>query len=255
MGLRRYLPRPMYELLRLLKNRQDVTETVRFISTSNRGLALADRVELVAKLYRAMMTIDCEHTQAEMLLVLGEIFRMPSSVEGVLVEAGCFRGGSTAKLSLAAERTGRLLYAFDSFEGIPPHAEPHGRNIFGGEAAFPPGSYAGTRDEVVRNVTRCGDIASCRVVQGWLEDTLPSFGRPIAFAYLDVDLASSTRTCLKHLFPLLSRGGTIVSQDGHLPLVLDVIQDEAFWRDDVGCPKPDAIEGVGVSKLVWIRKP
>src|SRR5690606_19018518 len=42
---------------------------------------------------------------------------------GVLVEAGCFKGGSTAKLSLLAELAGRELVVFDSFEGLPDNDE------------------------------------------------------------------------------------------------------------------------------------
>jgi O-methyltransferase len=58
---------------------------------------------------------------------------------------------------------------------------------------------------------------------------------------------------LKYLYPLLVPGGAIFSQDGHLPLVLEVLQDPTFWAEEVGVPVPP-MEGLGTSKLVAILK-
>jgi O-methyltransferase len=143
---------------------------------------------------------------------------------------------------------------FDSFDGIPEHDEPHDRNIFGGAASFPKGSYRGTLEEVKANVARYGQIGVCSFVQGWFEETMLSFSRPIAAVYLDVDLAASTRTCLKYLYPLLVPGGALYSQDGHLPLVIDVFNSNSFWQREVGFARPH-VEGLGIRKLIWATKP
>jgi O-methyltransferase len=82
---------------------------------------------------------------------------------------------------------------------------------------------------------------------------MPAFQRPIAVGYVDVDLASSTRTCMKFLYPLLVPGGVIFSQDGHLPLVLAVLDDDKFWLDEVGVKRPRMV-GLGSRKLVQIWK-
>jgi O-methyltransferase len=252
--IKRNVPRPVYELLRVLKNRRDVTASMSFLARADAKRPLADRARLLGRLWRITMSVECAHTQAELLDEFAELFGLTSSVPGVIVEAGCFKGGSTAKLSLAARLLGRPMYVFDSFEGMPPNTEterPTPEHL----AAFPGGSYAGAYEEVTGNVRRFGAIEMCRFVKGWFEDTLPDFDEPIAFAYVDVDLASSTRTCLKYLYPRLSPGGVIISQDGHLPMVRKVIGDPVFWRDEVGHPMPRGIEGLGVSKLVRIRKP
>jgi O-methyltransferase len=55
---------------------------------------------------------------------------------GVIVEAGCYKGGSTAKFSLMAEKVNRDLVVFDSFQGIPENAEPHEKDMFGNRADF-----------------------------------------------------------------------------------------------------------------------
>ena len=70
---------------------------------------------------------------------------------------------------------------------------------------------------------------------------------------MDVDLASSTRTCLKYLYPLLEPSGTLYSQDGHLPLVIDVFADTDFWLQEVGCAKP-SIDGLRQKKLIRMTK-
>jgi O-methyltransferase len=252
--IKRSVPRPVYELLRVLKNRRDVTASAGFLFRSNGTTSFVDRARLLKQLWRITMSVECAHTQAELLDELDEVFRLTSKVPGVMVEAGCFKGGSTAKFSLAAQRVGRRLYVFDSFAGMPSNTETQ-QPTPTHRSGFPEGSYAGAYDEVAGNVRRFGAIESCRFVKGWFEDTLPHFDEKVAFAYIDVDLASSTRTCLKFIYPRLSPGGIIISQDGHIPMVRRVIGDPAFWRDEVGCPMPEMIEGLGVSKLVRIRKP
>jgi O-methyltransferase len=104
------------------------------------------------------------------------------------------------------------------------------------------------------NVGRFGAIDVCEFVPGWFEDTLRRFRDPIAVAYVDVDLAASTRTCLQYLYPLLEPGGVILSHDGHLPLCLQVIRDDTFWKKSVGAPRPH-IPGLDRRKLLRISKP
>jgi O-methyltransferase len=83
---------------------------------------------------------------------------------------------------------------------------------------------------------------------------MPLFAEPVVAAYIDVDLVSSTRTCIKYLYPLLVPGGILFSQDGHLPLVVKLLKDEHFWRSEIGCPPPQ-MDGLGQQKLVRIVKP
>lgn len=216
------------------------------------GMTRRERAALVWGMLRVGYHVECEHTQADLLAVVEAALAVPATTAGFLVEAGCYKGGSAAKLSLAASLMGRRLVAFDSFEGIPANEEDHGQNLFGGEVHFSKGDYRGTLEEVSRNIQRFGDWRSCELVKGWLEDTLPHFKEPVVAAYLDVDLASSTRTCLRFLYPRLVVGGAILSQDGHLPLVNEVFADRAFWTAEVGCAPPRT-ERLS-DKLVRIRK-
>ena len=99
-----------------------------------------------------------------------------------------------------------------------------------------------------------GSIEPCRFIKGWFENTMPAFSERIVAAFIDVDLASSTRTCLKYLYPLLVPGGIIYSHDGDFPLVIEVFMDNDFWEKEVGSKKP-YIEGLGERKLIRIIKP
>jgi O-methyltransferase len=82
---------------------------------------------------------------------------------------------------------------------------------------------------------------------------MPTFEGRVCAAYLDVDLAASTRTCLKYLYPKLSPGGVLMSQDGDFPLVLEVFNDEQFWEHEIGAPMP-RVEGLGRKKMLKIVK-
>lgn len=212
------------------------------------------RSTLVRQVRAADAALVCAHTPAEIQRIITAILSTPASVRGCVVEAGCFKGGSTAKLSLAAKLANRKLVVFDSFEGLPEHHEHHDRTIFGEQTDFRSGRYAGRLDEVRANVERFGAPEVCEFVPGWFDDSMPRFHEPIAVAFVDVDLASSTRTCLKYLYPLLVPGGSIFSHDGHLPLCLEVIRDERFWVEEVGFPKPP-IPGLGRRKLLQIPRP
>jgi O-methyltransferase len=241
-------------LYRILRRPGDVRAAARFALAENPGAPRRRRIRLALQSYLISERLDCPHSQAEALACMDSILRIPPAVQGCVVEAGCYKGGSTAKFSLAAQLARRPLFVFDSFEGIPPNDEMHERDIFGAHVRFAEGAYKGALQEVEANLERYGDIDSCVLVKGWFEQTLPKFKDPIAVAYVDVDLASSTSTCLKYLYPLLVPGGVLYSQDGHLPLVLEVFRDKRFWEKEVGCVQPH-IDGMGTSKLLKIVKP
>ncbi len=251
--IKKILPRPAYNVLRALRSPGDFVACISFLRNPNLSLSQQERMRLLKQLYVISFKIDSPHTQEEVLSYIQTILSLPRHSKGVVVEAGCYKGSSTAKFSLAAAMAGKELVVFDSFQGMPDHNEPHERNIFGKPAGFAKGAYCGTLEEVKTNVARFGKIESCRFIRGWFDDTMPEFEEPVSAVYLDVDLASSTRTCLKHLYPLLESGGVLYSQDCHLPLVIDVFHDENFWLNEVGCERPEVV-GLGEKKLVKVVK-
>lgn len=253
--LRTHLPWPLvFPLKKLRALPEDLPALWRLARGSGtHDASLLRRLGLIWRAYRISYSVECPHMEGEMARVMAAILAVPRDVEAVIVEAGSYKGGSASKLSRAVRYAGRRFVVFDSFEGIPEHHEQHSKNIYGGDAYFPPGSYKGSLDEVRSNVARYGAVEVCRFVKGWFDDTMPGFKQPVGVAYIDVDLESSTRTCIRYLFPLLVPGGVLFSQDGHLPWVIDLLRDENFWRDEVGA-QPSRIDGLGRNKLVAIYK-
>lgn len=248
------LPKPLKALYCFFNCPEDIPSLLSFLTARNLKISFLKKLYIIKQLYVTSYAVICPHTQHQIISFIKTILSIPPDVKGVIVEAGSYKGGSSAKFSLAAKLANRRLFLFDSFEGIPNNKEPHKKSIFGHDLFFPKGSYCGLLDEVKGNISKYGDLSACEFIKGWFENTMPKFSQTIIAAYLDVDLASSTRTCLKYLYPLLAPGGVLYSQDGDFPLVINVFKDNKFWEKEVGFPKP-YIEGLGKQKLIKIVKP
>ena len=212
---------------------------------------IGSRLRLIYKFYLISYKVDCPHTEHELLTIARRILNLGARVPGVIVEAGAYHGGSTAKLSLVAQLCGRKLEVFDSFEGMPENHEAYGKSIFGREHRFPKGSHAVSLEEVKRNVGRYGDIGSCAFHKGYFDQSMPSFKEEVAAACINADLLQSTKDCLQYLYPLIQKGGVIFSQDAHFPWIIDLLRDNSFWEHTMGVSKP-SMEGLGFSKFVAI---
>lgn len=114
------------------------------------------------------------------------------------------KGGSTAKLSLAVSMAERRLFVFDSFVGLLPNDEPHETTMYGGKVDFTGGQYCGSLNEVKDNVRRHGADSHVHLRARLVLGHLPTFAEPVLVAFIDVDLVSSTETCLKY-YPLFVR--------------------------------------------------
>jgi O-methyltransferase len=91
----------------------------------------------------------------------------------------------------------------------------------------------------------------CRFEKGWFEDVLPRLDVALDVVVLDVDLAQSTRTCVKELWPRLRSDGVLFSLDGQLRATHELLADARFWREEVGS-EPPLVEGLGESKLLTL---
>lgn len=219
----------------------------------NSSIPRKDKWSIYHKHKEITRNIDCPHKQTEIYRFVNDAYKLSSNTKGCFVEAGCYKGGSTAKFSIVAERLKRELFVFDSFEGLPVHNEDHGINIYNKPVTFEIGEYRGEYNEVLENVKTYGHISSCTFIKGWFENTMPDFKEDIAMAYIDVDLVASVSTCFKYIYPLLVSGGVIYCHDGHLPLIIELLGDDEYWKNEVGCKKP-YIEGLGNVKLIKLIK-
>ena len=156
--------------------------------------------------------------------------------DGMVVECGCYAGGSTAKLSIITKLLGKSLYIFDSFEGLPKVNDSlkkdfHTRRSSEWVTDWTDGRYAQKLSQVKKNIKKYGEISVCNFYKGWFNETLNEKNLPnkISFAFIDVDLANSARECLKAIWPRISEGGIYFSHDVAYINVLKSILDEDLW--------------------------
>jgi len=123
--IKKRLPRPTFNFLRVVLNWKDWLTAISFIMEKCPNVSLRDRWSIIISIYKISLNVESPHTQQEILSFIRAILSLPSETKGVVVEAGCFKGSSTAKFSLAASLAGRTLVVFDSFEGIPENSEQH----------------------------------------------------------------------------------------------------------------------------------
>lgn len=235
--------------------KKEISGLIDFIFDWKIKMSLLKKISFINKLFEITYSVKGYHNQFEVLPVIKKILLTPKEIKGCVVEAGAYNGCSTAKFSIAAEMTGRKLVVFDSFKGLPENQfEKTDKYYYGIKLSFSKGNYSGSLNKVKNNIKKFGKINACSFRQGWFNETMPEFSEPVIAVFLDVDLASSTKTCLKYLYPLLVPGGIIVSQDGHIPSVRKVFEDKKFWEKEVGCKKP-VIHGKKSETLIKIIKP
>lgn len=244
-------------------------KTVQFLATRDRrsvgrfllardlpGTSFFERFELLRRFIAVTHAVRGYHTLSEMLSITRAILERSRRVRGrgpVVVEAGCGYGSSTAKLSLATRLAGGTLLVCDSFQGIPPNDERHHR-LDGRPTVFRAGAFRGRLTKVRRRVEALGAVEVCRFERGWFEQTLPKLPPELEIdvLVLDVDLASSSRVCLRELWPRLRPDGIAFSLDGQLRAIHELLADASFWREEVGAAPPN-VKGLGREKLLTLR--
>ncbi|QCQ93235.1 class I SAM-dependent methyltransferase [Rhodococcus sp. SGAir0479] len=116
-------------------------------------------------------------------------------VDGLALEFGVASGTTLRIVTEALQSTGHDVWGFDVWTGLPE----------AWRSGFPAGEFA--QDDVPT-------VPGAQLVSGLFEDTLPGFldehPGPVAFAHLDADLYSSTRTVLDLIGDRLVPGSVLV---------------------------------------------
>jgi hypothetical protein len=211
------------------------------------GVGFADKLALVVKMMRNGLGIPAASTYLEHVVMATHILSVPRDVEGAVVECGCYKGGSTANLSLVAAAVGRRLMVFDSFEGLPEPTSADREHVLvdRNEAhTYTAGSYAGSLDEVQANIRRWGAIDVCSFHRGFFEQTLPGFDTPCVAVFADVDYRSSLETTVRHIWPRLEDGGTFFTHEATHMEIASLFFDREWWREQLG-ESPPGLVGAG----------
>jgi predicted O-methyltransferase YrrM len=161
---------------------------------------------------------------------------LAAGIPGDIVECGTARGGSAALMGLAlkAAAADRILWTFDSFEGLPPptQADPDYET-----AMLYTGDFRGELADVAAFFGRLGILDRTRLVKGLFEETVPRCEvGAIAVLHLDGDWYESVKICLHHLYDRVSSGGVIQIDDyGHWEGARKAV-DEFMRRRALGGP-------------------
>lgn len=151
-------------------------------------------------------------------------------VPGDFIETGVWRGGASIFMRGALRAYGitdRIVWAADSFEGLPPpnpEKYPEDANYKFNEYQ----ELAVSLEQVQNNFNRYGLMDDqVRFLKGWFRDTLPNAPvRRLAILRLDGDLYESTIDALTHLYPKLQKGGYAIIDDyGDVPACKRAVED------------------------------
>lgn len=162
--------------------------------------------------------------------VAKELSKIPN---GVFVECGVAAGAQV--IAMAAGAPNKIIYAFDSFQGIPlpsnrddqmpgikllSDAERKSLPNPGEQVLESSGATCVSEYDFMMHIQNSGvDPINIKTVPGWFEHTAKLFGSmqvQISLLRLDGDLYNSTMECLKHLFNRVIKGGYVIIDDWEL---------------------------------------
>lgn len=210
------------------------------------GIGLGKKLQFVYYTIRNNIRVESASNFLYHLIMAGKILQIPKDLPGDLVECGCFKGGSAVNLSRLAAWTGRRLHLFDSFEGLPAPQVGDEEHLVLSELQFhtyEAGGYAGSLAEVRENLRKYGVLDVCEFHKGYFSETLPGFDAQLVFAYVDADLTSSVRDCLKYLWPLLLDGSYLFTDEAHHTEIAGLYYDPAWWAAEHHSAPPGLVGG------------
>jgi len=213
------------------------------------ALSVVARLKLLARFIRIDWNVLHSHQPSEIASVCAVLAQRPARRGEVMVEAGCWNGGASAKFSLVCELYGYRLHIYDSFEGVEPMtAEAKQRGYdFSGE-------YVASEATLRATLQRFGAPDVCSIHKGWFAATLAR--SPVAdvvrLAFIDCDSAKGTEEVLLGVVPSLASDGVVFSQDFHIAPVRELLLDPRTWeRYGRGGPSIERLRG----HLAMLRLP
>jgi len=208
-------------------------------------IGVKDRIRLILRSIVVDWYVQHAHWPGEIARVVAAIGERKARPGEVVVEAGCWQGGSTIKFSIICDMLGYKLFVFDSFQGV----EPMPGNWFSGR-------YAAPLDLVKENVSLYGQIDICEFVPGWFTETLAgnTFQHPVWVLYLDCDLAKGTQEVLQGVLPYFVDYGAICSQDYPIKSVQALLDNKDTW-ESLGVPTPVITDRFRMLAIFRFRKP
>ena len=192
-----------------------------------KSLSRGKRLWLIWKCLLIDWNIQHVHKPCEVVPAMKAIAKNKRQHDEIVLEAGAWMGGMTAKLSLVAGLFNYPLYVFDSFEGAYPEQLKDAEENY----------YVGPLEEVKENTRKYGNLDVCIFVKGWFSDTLKGFDKKVKLAYLDCEKLQPTKEVLEAIAPNIMKGGEIYVHDYQKKDIREMINSDEFWKGiDVSKP-------------------
>jgi O-methyltransferase len=136
---------------------------------------------------------------------LRSLLKHARQLEGELAECGVYHGASAMLIAQAIEGSERVLYLFDSFEGL-------------SQPSTSDGVFWHAHDLAVDEETVRHNLETVRahiaIMQGWIPDRFGEVAdRRFAFVHIDVDLYQPTYDAIAFFYPRMATGGIILLDD------------------------------------------
>ena len=151
---------------------------------------------------------------------------LQNGVAGDVVEFGCNVGTTSVflkKTMMIAGDSGRQLWCYDSFQGLPElDPKDHGWWNKG---------WMKVGQDVIEGTFRSKNLPLPIIKSGWFnelkKEDVPS---AICFAYLDCDLYSSMMDAIRIVWPRLSSGAIMAFHDANTPGVVSAINESLIGK-------------------------
>lgn len=192
-----------------------------------KNISFADKAKLIAQCIKVDWNIQHAHKPCEIVDVMEAIAAQKNTTNSIVVEAGCWKGGSTAKFSIICNMMGYKLHVYDSFEGV--EVGDINSEDAKHESLFY-GTYVGPIDMVKNNIAKYGVLDSCVFIKGFFADSMKDFNHKVKVAYIDCDLAKGTKEVIEAILPNLVPSARIFSQDYHIKTINTMLNSQEFWN-------------------------
>ena len=208
------------------------------------GLTINDKLLIIKKLKYSLVNINSAtdlNTQILIMCKVLELNKAKNCNTSTIVECGTFKGATAIALSIACKITNRKLIIYDSFKGLPNSEREIGKRNYPHlkfTGYYSKGMYSGSLEEVKKNMYIYGDLSVCEFRKGFFLNTLPKHKEKIDFLFLDVDLVSSTKDCIKYLWPYLSNNSYVFTDDACDMDVVKIWFSKEWWNKNLKIEPP-----------------
>lgn len=207
------------------------------------GLNKKKRINILKKIIKIIQNIDSATSLETQITLAKYLLSLKKNKKGFIVECGCFKGASTATLSIISKIIDRKLIVYDSFEGLPKSANKTIANFvhLKSKENYRKGMYRGTLNTVKNNIALYGNLDVCVFRKGLFNKSLPYHNEKIEFLFMDVDLPISTEICIKFLWKNLIDDSYVFTDDSCDMDNIKIWFDNQWWEKNLKIKAPGYI--------------